>query len=424
MFVALLLLACIDTQVSTTTERKVEGSPEINPLLNDADHDGTVDASDCEPYDSDFHPGAPEECDGVDNDCDGDVDEDNYDADDDGYNDAAACYHLSGNWDCNDQNPNVFPGARETCDYIDENCDGTIDNGDYDGDGEDVCLDCDDSDSFVNSSAAEACDGMDNDCDGDIDELWDFDGDGFSSCQGDCEDDDPEITPGVRDPCDGVDNDCDGRVDEDNDIDADGVPTCEGDCDDHNATVYPDAEEVCDGVDNDCDAANDEAGDRDGDGYSLCTGDCNDESAAALPGGTESCDGVDNDCDGYVDEMRECYTCTRTGDYDLCTTSADWETAQGACEAFGGYLVTISSSSENDDVAALAVRSTWIGASDLDVEGDWVWTDGYAVGYDSWASGYPSSSASADCAITNNGGRRGSWVDVSCASTYPFVCEY
>jgi hypothetical protein len=426
MLAALLLSACIATNVSTQQERQVEGSPDVNPLLNDADHDGTVDAYDCRPDDGSIHPGAAELCDGLDNDCDWKVDEDDYDLDDDGYDDVAACYLLGDvrEWDCNDQDPLVHPGARETCDYVDENCDGEIDNGDYDGDGEDVCLDCDDDDGFINSSAAEACDGIDNDCDGEIDELWDFDGDGYSACQGDCDDDDPEVHPGVRDPCDGVDNDCDGRVDEDNDLDGDGVPTCEGDCDDFDARVYPGAEETCDGVDNDCDPTNDENADADGDGYTLCTGDCDDSSASAKPGGTEVCDGLDNDCNGYTDELPECFSCSRSGDYDLCSTGTDWETAAGACEAFGGYLVTISSSGENDDVAALAVRAAWIGANDRAVEGDWVWTDGTSVGYDSFATGYPTTSDASDCAITNNGGRRGSWIDTSCAASYPFVCEY
>ena len=29
--------------------------------------------------------------------------------------------------DCDDQNPGVFPGAEEFCDYVDNNCDGAVD---------------------------------------------------------------------------------------------------------------------------------------------------------------------------------------------------------------------------------------------------------------------------------------------------------
>ncbi len=81
----------------------------------------------------------------------------------------------------------------------------------------------------------------------------DFDGDGYSECDGDCVDNDALIYPGAPEICDGDDNDCDGvlPVDE-QDLDADGWAECEGDCDDSNVAVYPGATEVCDGIDNNC----------------------------------------------------------------------------------------------------------------------------------------------------------------------------
>jgi len=427
MLVALVLACSVESNVSATEDpERYDEYEEPDPLTHDADHDGTVDASDCKPYNSDFHPGAEELCDGLDNDCDGDIDEGDYDEDDDGFDDQAECYLLDpdGNWDCNDNNAAVYPGARETCDYVDQNCDGDYDNGDYDGDGYDVCSDCDDEDPFVNPSAPEACDAIDNDCDGDIDEIWDFDGDGYSECQGDCEDDDPDYGPGAAESCDGEDNDCDGLVDEDFDLDADGVPSCFGDCDDGESAAYPGAEEVCDGLDNDCNVTTLEYDDADGDGFTICDGDCDETSAAAFPGGTEACDGVDNDCNGYTDEDPSCYGCTPTGDYYLCSASTEWELARQACEAFGGSLVLISSGTENDDVADLAERATWIGANDIDTEGDWLWPDGTSVGYDSWLSGEPDDAGDQDCVIINPSGRRGEWADEDCESEYPFVCEF
>ncbi len=108
---------------------------------------------------------------------------------------------------------------------------------DPDGDGFDSTEDCNNLDASVFPGAAESCDGIDNDCDAEVDEATadtplayvDLDGDGagddttavatcplaagWSREAGDCDDTDFRVFPGVGEACNGVDDDCDGLVD-------------------------------------------------------------------------------------------------------------------------------------------------------------------------------------------------------------------
>ena len=138
--------------------------------------------------------------------------------------------------DCDDNDPDVYPGADEDCgNGIDDDCDDFIDDNDIDccwdddGDGfkDELCngTDCDDSDAAVNPAAAEDCDdGIDNDCDGQVDlddancQCTDYDGDGYGYpaspfCEHpemDCNDSNDDINPGQPEIQDnGVDDDCD-----------------------------------------------------------------------------------------------------------------------------------------------------------------------------------------------------------------------
>ncbi len=312
----------------------------------DDDGDGwTVQDGDCDDSDETVHPGAEEGCDGIDTDCDGDLSDEEVDDDGDG---AAECEgdcddtdadlniaDADGDGldtcsdDCDDEDETSYPGATEVCDDIDNDCDGTPDNGltfdtyypdldsdlhgDVDSAGEYTCdpqagwvadnTDCDDSDDTVYEGAPELCDAIDNDCDGSPDATEvDGDLDGYMVCENDCDDADGAIYPGATEDCNGVDDDCDGAVpaDED-DADADGVRVCGGDCDDSDAYNFPGNTEVCDGEDNDCDGAtNANEVDHDGDGYMVCEGDCDDADASRNPGETEVCEGLDTDCDGVL----------------------------------------------------------------------------------------------------------------------------
>ncbi len=364
-------------------------------LSDDGDGDGYSEVDgDCDDADSSLSPGATEYCDGVDNDCDGSTDEDSAadagtwyaDDDGDGYGDAssttAACSqpsgYLSDDSDCDDSDPAVHPGASESCNGVDDDCDGSTD--------EDSAVDAstwyadDDGDGFGDASSTTAACSLPS---------------GYSSDATDCDDSDPAAYPGADEYCDGHDDDCDGSVDEDTAVDAatwyadgdgdgygdasstatacsvpSGYVSGSTDCDDGDAAAYPGADEYCDGNDDDCDGSVDEStavdaatwyADSDSDGYGdassssvACSApsghvsdatDCDDSDAAAYPGADEYCDGHDDDCDGDVDEDSAVDASTWHPDRDG-DGYGDASTSASACSAPSG---SIADGSDCDD---------------------------------------------------------------------------
>jgi hypothetical protein len=267
---------------------------------DDLDGDGleTCDG-DCDDSDPSVFPGAPETPNGVDDDCDGDIDEGTvaYDDDGDGVTEQGG--------DCDDADAMTFPGAVEICDGLDNDCDGQLAEyeADDDGDGYLFCEDCNDQDAAVHPDATEDChDLIDSDCEDDLQETEvDDDLDGFAECDEDCDDTTATVNPGMIEICNGgIDDDCDPLTDESADSDGDGWDICIGDCDDTSIDVFPEAPELCDGVDNNCNGQIDDGVDDDGDGYDGCGGeDCDDTDPDIHPDSWETpYDGIDQDCDG------------------------------------------------------------------------------------------------------------------------------
>lgn len=124
------------------------------------------DDADCDDTRADVFPGAEETCDATDRDCDGDAYADAtdaapyfYDGDGDGDGDPAvsviACLrptssHVRRGLDCDDSDPMRSTRLVEVpYTEVDEDCDDTTPDDDFDGDGLAVADDCDDQDAHV-----------------------------------------------------------------------------------------------------------------------------------------------------------------------------------------------------------------------------------------------------------------------------------
>jgi hypothetical protein len=234
----------------------------FSPVPADADGDGSTCDVDCDDNDPNNFPGNAEVCDGQDNDCDTQADEGlTFDVDGDGHSTPGSCEGARD--DCDDNDPDRYPGNTEVlCNAVDENCNGAADDD------------------------------------------QNVDGDPVSYCNGDCDDNDLARYPGNTEVlCNAVDENCNGAADDDQNADGDPVSYCNGDCDDNDPARYPGNTEVlCNAVDENCNSAADNDQNADGDPVSYCSGDCDDADGSNFPGNTEICDGQDNDCDGTVDE--------------------------------------------------------------------------------------------------------------------------
>jgi len=291
--------------------------------------------------------------------------------------------YVADNSDCNDKTSLIYPNAEEICNFLDDNCDGVINEGlgsviyyrDADGDNFGtskepmaVCSggtvptgyvpndkDCDDADKKVHPGAVEACNRVDDNCSGDVDEGFstttyyqDVDNDGFGNtdvsktlCEeeaipsgyiangGDCNDTNTAINPNTRWY---FDRDKDGF----------GSPDLSASIQQCSRPIVLHLDYVMNGRDCNDRNPNESTGslwhkDADNDGYSdgvtmeACTKPLNYKAEADLKGATYDCDDTDPDVNPLTTAVLTWYKDADNDGYsdgvtmDVCNKPLDYK---------------------------------------------------------------------------------------------------
>ncbi|KAG7484565.1 hypothetical protein MATL_G00050820 [Megalops atlanticus] len=138
----------------------------------------------------------------------------------------------------------------------------------------------------------------------------------------------------------------------------------------------------------------------------------------------------------YSPQKRECKPCPQGWEqfnskcYYFSTEGwHGWEQSRSDCQWYGADLVIVNSIEEQEFISKHTKgHHYWIGLSDSETEGTWLWVDRTPLQKEFWRSGEPDdqgegwqggTSRNADCAATD----QNDWADLLCSSYQWYICE-
>ncbi|XP_048251019.1 perlucin-like [Haliotis rufescens] len=125
---------------------------------------------------------------------------------------------------------------------------------------------------------------------------------------------------------------------------------------------------------------------------------------------------------GFVEHKKSCYWFSKI--------KANFAEARSYCQYFGSHLARVTSRDEDDFVRGHATihgkaATYWLGATDLNVEGTWLWEGQQAMDYSNWSTGQPDNYGGGEhCLDIKQSYGNYLWNDAPCTShAANFICE-
>jgi antitoxin component YwqK of YwqJK toxin-antitoxin module len=116
--------------------------------------------------------------------------------------------------------------------------------------------------------------------------------------------------------------------------------------------------------------------------------------------------------------------------YQVFTDVVSWNAAKEKCEKLGGRLAIVTSEEQNQRLTELVTKAglkeAWLGATDEQSEGTWLWIDGSGLEYTNWNSGQPNNKGDGEHYLLILADHGGVWTDQPNVSTQHkpgYVCE-
>ncbi|XP_052427645.1 CD209 antigen-like protein C isoform X1 [Carassius gibelio] len=106
--------------------------------------------------------------------------------------------------------------------------------------------------------------------------------------------------------------------------------------------------------------------------------------------------------------------------YYVSTETKSWAEGRRYCTERGADLVIINDSKTQDFVKKISCGSeTWIGLTDIEVEGTWTWVDGSTMTSGFWNANEPGGYTEENCIVRISEG----WADYPCTNFFIWICE-